>query len=1129
MISVGEHIDTIAENVLCGLKDFQRATVNRVIELYKSGQRRVLVSDEVGLGKTLVARGTVAKVAQWHKENGDPLFKVVYICSNGAIADQNLQKLRVADEVKTESVLSSRLSMQHLNIYRQEMDNQLLNRYIQLIPLTPDTSFRMTSGTGTVSERSLMFAHLRRLDALQSYLPELEVAMADRAHKAWEWWCKREYERAAVECDQKTQGRYFAEMQEYLKKELNAPWKEGKTYLDGIVALCEAIRANGTKRVRDTAIIPQLRTIFAKISLDRLDPDLVIMDEFQRFKYLLDAEREADTETGMLAKKFFNAKNVKMLLLSATPYKMYSTMQEIDDTNVDEHYREFLKVMDFLNVNECKKRDFTTVWHNYSIRLKELTQGDTSILLAKNDAEEKLYGAICRPERISEKSAADMINDKKATAVPAVSESDILSYVEMQKLTESISIKSYVPVDYVKSAPYLMSFMKDYQLKREVERYFAAHPDQLGKVKNDVFWLDQEKIDQYQRIPSNNARLAALTELVMEQNAFKLLWVPPCKTYYEPQGPYKGVQDFTKTLVFSSWEMVPRMLASMLSYEAERVTVGELRRPSREVRYFYTDDKRYPPARMNFVATNGNPLSMSLFCLIYPSAFLAKCFEPIAACNAHLEYQEIRRQIETKLRQELSRFDLPLSGRPDSRWYFLFPMMLDGLDQAIEWANAVKADLTEKKSEREKRLVEAEAIADGNTQKNANNGYEIHLDELVKLLNSMKQELHGDLGRLPDDFVEVVTNMAIASPAVCIQRTYEHYVRPGNAFSPILPTQAARAFLNRMNTVESTAVVEMTCTKDSGMPHWQSMLQYCICGNLQAVFDEYAHLISCGIDHDGQLIQRIHDQIMESITLRSSTYKVDTYPSFQRRMESKDDPDARMSMRTHFAVAFANAEEKEANINRRKAIRNAFNSPFRPFVLATTSIGQEGLDFHHYCRRIVHWNLPSNPIDLEQREGRINRFECLAIRQNVARRYGDIRFKKDIWDEMFEEAKTKEKKAGMSDLIPYWGLGKTDDMVQIERIVPMYPFSRDEQAYQRLIKILDTYRLTLGQARQEELLEYLFTNIDDLKEYRKLFMNLSPFYRDKEQNERINNRTLAQAPAEESKPVPECGSGDRNA
>ncbi|OYD87210.1 hypothetical protein CDG77_30600 [Nostoc sp. 'Peltigera membranacea cyanobiont' 213] len=49
-----------------------------------------------------------------------------------------------------------------------------------------------------------------------------------------------------------------------------------------------------------------------------------------------------------------------------------------------------------------------------------------------------------------------------------------------------------------------------------------------------------------------------------------------------------------------------------------------------------------------------------------------------------------------------------------------------------------------------------------------------------------------------------------------------------------------------------------------------------------------------------------------------------------------------------------------------------FKSQFRSFVLATTSVEQEGLDFHLYYHAIVHWNLPSNPVDLEQREGRVH-------------------------------------------------------------------------------------------------------------------------------------------------------------
>jgi len=103
-------------------------------------------------------------------------------------------------------------------------------------------------------------------------------------------------------------------------------------------------------------------------------------------------------------------------------------------------------------------------------------------------------------------------------------------------------------------------------------------------------------------------------------------------------------------------------------------------------------------------------------------------------------------------------------------------------------------------------------------------------------------------------------------------------------------------------------------------------------------------------------------------------------------------------------------------------VRQAFNSPFWPFVLATTSIGQEGLDFHAYCHAIVHWNLPSNPVDLEQREGRIHRFKGHAIRKNLAAKYGlaevgpnDI----DPWDALFRAGK-RDRKSGAGDLVPFW-------------------------------------------------------------------------------------------------------------
>ena len=50
--------------ILSGLKDFQRKTVDYVYRRMYTDEDRVnrfLVADEVGLGKTLVARGLIAK------------------------------------------------------------------------------------------------------------------------------------------------------------------------------------------------------------------------------------------------------------------------------------------------------------------------------------------------------------------------------------------------------------------------------------------------------------------------------------------------------------------------------------------------------------------------------------------------------------------------------------------------------------------------------------------------------------------------------------------------------------------------------------------------------------------------------------------------------------------------------------------------------------------------------------------------------------------------------------------------------------------------------------------------------------------------------------------------------------
>lgn len=152
-------------------------------------------------------------------------------------------------------------------------------------------------------------------------------------------------------------------------------------------------------------------------------------------------------------------------------------------------------------------------------------------------------------------------------------------------------------------------------------------------------------------------------------------------------------------------------------------------------------------------------------------------------------------------------------------------------------------------------------------------------------------------------------------------------------------------------------------------------------------------------------------------------------------------------------------------------MRNAFNSPFRPFILASTSVGQEGLDFHLYCRAVYHWNLPSNPVDLEQREGRVHRYKGHVIRHNLAAKYGlwATIGDDDPWAALFSAA-ASQRQTGQNELIPYW---VCEGPWKIERRIPLFALSRETSRLEELKRSLALYRLVFGQPRQEELLQFL--------------------------------------------------------
>ncbi len=1076
------NLDNIVNDTICGLKDFQRATVDRIYHLYtKENQNRILVSDEVGLGKTLIAKGVIAKYAKYKHENGDKLFKIVYICSNSTIVEKNLNKLSI-NKTKSESGDTSRLSMQHLNIFKKNNENVFFNTkdnnlgiQIQLIPLTPETSFNVSNSMGTIDERALMFAILSEFGSLKGFsdqLDEIFVGNVDKDNNDnWET-AKRTWDGEVAFCNFKSKEQYWKHMESELLKE------EYCEHIKNLRDICQRMSENkkvDSEEIKE--IVVKFRQIFADISLGILNPDLVILDEFQRFNKLLNSDKES--EMGKLAHKFFHSPNVKILMLSATPYKMYSTLDELSKKESENHFSEFKELIKFLKEDRDELDKFTEIWNDYSVQLKEWCKDKNSFICAKRKAEKELYNSICRTERISESNLSDIINSDDAKNSLPILEEDITSYIDAQNILNKLDKPINVPLDYIKSAPYILSFTDGYKFKGKVKDHFKNHLEEIDDLNKDTLWLKRSQFEHYTEICPNNARLKNLMEHVFKNNASNLLWVPPSMPYYELDGAFKNCENYSKTLIFSAWEMVPKMISSLVSYEFERRTIGQL---GNHEKYF---DSRRRNSSKNRYLRNDFRDSKFIFTLIYPSISLINAYVPIEYFNNNLTLSKIEDNVKQSIRQDLESIEYDdTSEEYDYRWYYLAPLLLDSKDSQ-KYVKSWFKQVSKISDSFEKPLKE--------------NYDELH-KEYKKII---KKEVK--LKRKPDDLLDVLCDMAIASPSICAYRSYEKEISSNALNSHYLNTvtQVGVEFVNLMHHRESIAVINLNFNADFIYP-WKNVLKYSKDGNLQAVFDEYVHLLSNEVFFtDDSRIVSINEHFLSAFKFRTThNNKIDSFKTFKEEIETGNENKG-ILLRYHYATSFTEGKGDKKDFNRKKTIIDAFNSPFRPFVLSSTSIGQDGLDFHNYCRRIVHWNLPSNPIDLEQREGRINRFECLTIRQNVAKKYGneikneDIDLEANIWKELFDIARENERSDNCSELVPHWGLTEYDDNLKIERIVPMYPLSIDKIRYDRLIKILSLYRLTLGQPRQEELFESILSKCScGKKDINELFINLSPYYKD---------------------------------
>ena len=1036
--------------VMGGLKDFQRRSVEYVFQrLYGDEQptHRFLVADEAGLGKTMVAKGVIAQTVK-HLWETTERIDIIYICSNSDIARQNINRLNITDQ--DDFVLTSRITM--LPAQMKDLSRNKLN----FVSFTPGTSFNLRSTLGMRSERVLLYWLLDQAWGIAEWGSGPKNALRGYAGAAGFRSRIKEFDRNSI--DPTIRDSFLSRLEKEITADREAGNLDLKTAFEDLCGRYQWKRMDHripSRDKRDRArFIGRVRSILAQVCLQALEPDLVILDEFQRFKHLLSGDDEASILARDLFTYSYEHTDVRVLLLSATPYKMYTLSQEEEDN----HYRDFIHTLEFLQNDPQKTDQFREMIDQYRcefLRLGSHQSGLENLLAVQERIEKELKAYMVRTERLADSEDRNGMLVESTSQIYDLAVEDVVDYLGLEAVAENVKQRS--PLEYWKSSPYLLNFMDGYKFKQEFEK--KAQEEAPGNGLADVLLkhpdllLSRNQIQSYQPIDLGNPRLRNLVQSTITEGYWQLLWVPPSLSYYQLGEPFKDKAELTKKLIFSAWRVVPKTVAVLLSYEVERQIFPFYRRG---FEYSSYSDIR-PLLQLQF--QNERLTGMPVLGLMYPSRVLAENCDPlqIRKEGGFLALEDVLGIVEGKIQALLE--GLPAKWvnpdwEVDEAWYWAAPILLD----FSKYRKATRS------------WFEQENLAQ--IWSGLDEGEETHwLTHVQRAQDLLEKPL---LGKPPADLAAVLAKLALGGPGVCALRALTRLSKtiPGN-----LTRNAAariawgfRAFYNRP---ESMAVIRGI---NSAEPYWQRLLEYAVGGGMQGVLDEYVHILreSLGLANAevGEAASEIAAKMMEALTLRTVSFGVDDIQVVEEGIQIQN-----YRMRARFGIRFGDEKSEFSDEpTRADQVRSAFNSPFWPFVLTTTSVGQEGLDFHQYCHAIVHWNLPTNPVDLEQREGRVHRYKCHAVRKNVAKSYRDQIFSQrngwvDPWQEMFNQARDQHTQT-TSELLPYW-IFPDEEGAKIERHVPALPLSRDDYKLAALRQSLAVYRMVFGQPRQEELIDYL--------------------------------------------------------
>ncbi|MBQ1761466.1 MAG: hypothetical protein IIZ92_01020 [Aquincola sp.] len=1019
-------------------KPFQDATVEAVMRAFKgSGTRRFLVADEPGLGKTLVARQVLSKLSEKNK------LTVLYVCANQPIAGQNVDQL-LGDLPHGERP-RARASADRPGLL--PLTDAPSHERLCIYSLTPGTAFSgdKRRHKGRVQERAFACALLEQ--EADSDLPWLRTTLS---------WGARNFEGLLkdykVQVKNKIQpvdgsfARFFDRFCDAMRGCMNAqdPLRNHRVLKDIVDANAAGMRLDVTGWCRNS---------LAAAALGELKPGLVIFDEFQRFRDLMTDKATARDSAEASIRSILTAKGTgRLLLLSATPYEALrpvatpKTVRHAERTNTEDPAtdNDFFRLLEFLLGNRTKEQRgavLQSIRDAFSIRESEIRRGAPDSTTAKDalaDLVSNLSSIMCRTER------------------PVVSDAELHGEPPSIPLTaaDMRSFRAFVEWERGKAhahwaVPLWISVPLAAQTLGNRYQYWKAGRDKLPSAELTLKGSHNWRLPEW-----TNAKARGLLE-ALPPDRLKAPWVRPTKRWWPLAGIWSESQGDSlidgKALVFSRFAAVPGAVSAVVSYSVEAHLYDH-----KGVR---AKPKYRAGAKPTFKSGGASP---GMFRLFFVSEFLAgldplKDGVPTTLGAAH---KTLFVQIRKALRERGVVYN-PSSKRrpvPIEAWLVHLAAHPNGKPGSARqaWVDAV---------------VDEEG--DKSTPNVVGAAFDAFLSRVPKdrLTEITKAELHA------------LVKLSLSSPAVVLARAVMRHWHDGEM--PLNWDQKPKAEKGK-----SKEKVEPRTPREllqrlviSGLrryldrPWFAATLQRSkrfhkdfsdalhaavIEGNLENVLDEHFWFVTATNSHSWP--KRLLE-LQAALALSGG-----------RTVLHESTKAAKNGSRVRCNVALplhqAKDEGKE-EAPRPDVVRHAFNTPFWPMVLTTTSVGQEGLDFHPWCKTVAHWDPAPGPVELEQREGRVNRYAGLAIRRALDKSVDMAVVNATTGSPWTAMAAQAEKQAEVGDesggMSPWWCTPGASAM----QLYLHCAGSRESAVRVRLERRRAVYRMVLGASEPHWLIDEL--------------------------------------------------------